>query len=147
MRQRGVRMPPNAERIRPGRAGCGTSKPKGENSALEQCKASPTLRHASRHGPQTSSFRLNDRGIAGPPALALHAVACTFVSKDDVRQRYTAVSHVTLAVGAGEFVSVVGPTGCGKSTLLNVAAGLLVPSAGTVTVFGEPLVGIKRRAG
>ena len=90
---------------------------------------------------------MNDRGIAGPPALALHAVACTFVSKDDVRQRYTAVSHVTLAVGAGEFVSVVGPTGCGKSTLLNVAAGLLVPSTGRVEVFGTPLVGINRRAG
>ena len=43
---------------------------------------------------------------------------------------------VTLTVGAGEFVSVVGPTGCGKSTLLNVAAGLLAPSSGTVEVFG-----------
>ena len=36
---------------------------------------------------------------------------------------YTAVRDVSLAVGAGEFVSVVGPTGCGKSTLLNMAAG------------------------
>ena len=51
-------------------------------------------------------------------------------SQDDPRQRYTAVRDVTLAVGAGEFVSVVGPTGCGKSTLLNVAAGLLAPSSG-----------------
>jgi NitT/TauT family transport system ATP-binding protein len=82
-----------------------------------------------------------------PAALELGAIACTFVAKDDPAQRYTAVSDVTLTVGAGEFVSVVGPTGCGKSTLLNVAAGLLAPSAGTVTVFGEPLVGINRRAG
>jgi NitT/TauT family transport system ATP-binding protein len=52
-----------------------------------------------------------------------------------------------MAVGAGEFVSVVGPTGCGKSTLLNVAAGLLAPSAGTVSVFGLPLAGLNRRAG
>jgi NitT/TauT family transport system ATP-binding protein len=50
-------------------------------------------------------------------------------------------------VGAGEFVSVVGPTGCGKSTLLNVAAGLLAPSTGTVKVFGETLNGINTRAG
>jgi NitT/TauT family transport system ATP-binding protein len=50
-------------------------------------------------------------------------------------------------VGDGEFVSVVGPTGCGKSTVLNVAAGLLQPSVGTVRVFGQPLVGINRRAG
>jgi NitT/TauT family transport system ATP-binding protein len=57
------------------------------------------------------------------------------------------VRDVSLAVGAGEFVSVVGPTGCGKSTLLNVAAGLLAPSSGTVEVFGAPLDGINRRAG
>ena len=80
-------------------------------------------------------------------ALELQGVACTFVSKDDPGQRYTAVRDVSLAVAAGEFVSVVGPTGCGKSTLLNVAAGLLAPSAGTVTVFGEPLAGINPRAG
>ena len=54
---------------------------------------------------------------------------------------------VSLTVGAGEFVSVVGPTGCGKSTLLNIAAGLLAPSTGDVQVFGEPLFGINRRAG
>ena len=80
-------------------------------------------------------------------ALALDGIACTFVSKDDPSQRYTAVRDVTLTVGAGEFVSVVGPTGCGKSTLLNVAAGLLAPSTGSVRVFDEPLAGINRRAG
>jgi len=81
------------------------------------------------------------------PALELTGVACTFVSRDDPAQRYTAVRDVTLQVGAGEFVSVVGPTGCGKSTLLNVAAGLLAPSAGTVHAFGAPLQGLNRRAG
>jgi NitT/TauT family transport system ATP-binding protein len=83
----------------------------------------------------------------GAAALRFDAVTCTFVSKDAPGQRYTAVRDVTLQVGTGEFVSVVGPTGCGKSTLLNVAAGLLAPSAGTVEVFGESLAGINRRAG
>jgi len=81
------------------------------------------------------------------PALILDGVACTFVSKDDPGQRYTAVQGITLTVAAGEFVSVVGPTGCGKSTLLNVAAGLLQPSTGSVQVFGQPLTGINTRAG
>jgi NitT/TauT family transport system ATP-binding protein len=80
-------------------------------------------------------------------ALGLDEVACTFVSRDDPGQRYTAVRDVSLRVGAGEFVSVVGPTGCGKSTLLNLAAGLLMPSVGTVRVFGQPLAGINTRAG
>jgi NitT/TauT family transport system ATP-binding protein len=78
-------------------------------------------------------------------ALSLKGITCTFVSRDDRAQRYTAVRDVTLDIAPGEFVSVVGPTGCGKSTLLNVAAGLLEPSAGSVTVFGEPLAGVNRR--
>ena len=85
--------------------------------------------------------------VGEPAALQLDSVACTFVDKNDPGHRYTAVRDVTLAVGDGEFVSVVGPTGCGKSTLLNVAAGLLAPSVGTVHVFGAPLAGINRRAG
>jgi NitT/TauT family transport system ATP-binding protein len=81
------------------------------------------------------------------PALALENITCTFLSREDRGQRYTAVRDTTLAIGEGEFVSVVGPTGCGKSTLLNVAAGLLPPSAGRVLVRGEPLSGLNRQAG
>ncbi len=81
------------------------------------------------------------------PALALEDITCTFAAHDDPARRYTAVRGTTLRVAPGEFVSVVGPTGCGKSTLLNVAAGLLAPSAGTVSVFGAPLAGINARAG
>jgi len=85
--------------------------------------------------------------MAGVPAISLERITCTFVSREDRGKRYTAVKDTTLVVGAGEFVSVVGPTGCGKSTLLNVAAGLLAPSSGSVTVLGEPLRGINSRAG
>ena len=81
------------------------------------------------------------------PALALDGVSCTFVAREGDASGYTAVRDVSLAVEAGEFVSVVGPTGCGKSTLLNMAAGLLAPSTGGVRVFGEPLAGLNRRAG
>ena len=80
-------------------------------------------------------------------ALELLDIQCTFRSKDDPGQRYTAVADTTLRIREGEFVSVVGPTGCGKSTLLNVGAGLLAPSSGTVKVFGAPLSGINTRAG
>lgn len=80
-------------------------------------------------------------------ALSLENISCTFVSRDDRSQRYTAVADTSLAIAPGEFVSVVGPTGCGKSTLLNVGAGLLASSTGQVKVFGQPLSGINSRAG
>jgi len=44
-----------------------------------------------------------------------------------------------LSVAAGEQVAIVGPSGSGKSTLLHVLAGLLLPSNGTVEVFGARL--------
>lgn len=85
-------------------------------------------------------------------ALELTNVTCAFANADAQRgdgqdKLYIAVEAVDLTIAPGEFVSVVGPTGCGKSTLLNVAAGLLQPSRGEVTCFGQPLSGINRRAG
>jgi NitT/TauT family transport system ATP-binding protein len=78
--------------------------------------------------------------------LGLKGVTCTFPARAG-NAGYTAVAGVTFEVAEGEFVSVVGPTGCGKSTLLNVAAGLLAPTSGSVTVFGEKLQHINTRAG
>jgi len=80
------------------------------------------------------------------PALAFEGVTCTFAAGAG-GGRYTAVADTTLAIRAGEFVSVVGPTGCGKSTLLNIAAGLIPPTAGRVLVHGEALAGINGHAG
>ena len=60
---------------------------------------------------------------------------------------YSAIARTDLTVGAHEFVAIVGPTGCGKSTLLNVAAGLLKPSAGAISILGSRLEGINRHAG
>jgi len=44
---------------------------------------------------------------------------------------------VTLSVGAGECVAVVGGAGSGKSTLMLCAAGLLTPESGELRWFGE----------
>jgi zinc/manganese transport system ATP-binding protein len=46
-------------------------------------------------------------------------------------------SDVDLAVGAGQFVAVLGPNGVGKSTLVKVLLGM-VPAAGSVEVLGRP---------
>jgi NitT/TauT family transport system ATP-binding protein len=82
---------------------------------------------------------------ATPNAVALEDATVAFGLGDG--RVYTAVGKADLTVADGEFVAIVGPTGCGKSTLLNVAAGLLRPAAGTVRIFGRPLVGLNREAG
>ena len=79
------------------------------------------------------------------PSIALRDVTIAFRLAGGAT--YTAVESTSLAVGAGEFVAIVGPTGCGKSTLLNVAAGLLAPSSGHIELLGSPLVGLNRTAG
>lgn len=57
------------------------------------------------------------------------------------------LKSVSFDVGEGEFVCLLGPSGCGKSTLLNIAAGLLKPSAGTVSVDLKPVAGPGRDRG
>jgi ABC-2 type transport system ATP-binding protein len=47
-----------------------------------------------------------------------------------------ALAEVSLAVRAGEVTGLVGPDGAGKTTLLRLAAGLLLPSAGSIRVLG-----------
>jgi ABC-type nitrate/sulfonate/bicarbonate transport system ATPase subunit len=48
---------------------------------------------------------------------------------------------IDLAIGANEFVALVGRSGCGKTTLLNIIAGLETASAGAVRVGGALVTG------
>jgi len=61
------------------------------------------------------------------------------VSKDYVTdgQRVPALREITLEVGEGEFVALVGRSGCGKSTLLNLAGAMDFPTKGIVSIGGE----------
>jgi NitT/TauT family transport system ATP-binding protein len=50
----------------------------------------------------------------------------------------TRARAVDLEIQRGEFLTLLGPSGCGKTTLLNLIAGLIAPSAGTLTWWGGP---------
>ena len=66
--------------------------------------------------------------------LALQAVGRTF--DNGLR----ALDNLTMHVGEGEILAVLGGSGCGKSTLLRLIAGLDRPSEGSVLLRGEPIV-------
>ncbi|HEX3604818.1 MAG TPA: ABC transporter ATP-binding protein [Candidatus Dormibacteraeota bacterium] len=68
-----------------------------------------------------------------PPAIRLDEVRRVFGSG---AHAVAALDGVSLAVGLGEFVCVVGGSGCGKSTLLSLIAGLDRPTSGRVEVDG-----------
>ncbi|TMD89442.1 MAG: ATP-binding cassette domain-containing protein, partial [Chloroflexi bacterium] len=71
--------------------------------------------------------------LPGPPAIRLDAVSRVFGSGP---RAVAALDRVSLEVGRGEFVCVVGASGCGKSTLLALVAGLDRPTEGRVEVEG-----------
>ena len=50
---------------------------------------------------------------------------------------FTAVDHVDLRIARGEIFGFIGSNGCGKTTTMKMLAGLLAPSAGSVTVLGR----------
>jgi ribosome-dependent ATPase len=50
---------------------------------------------------------------------------------------FTAVDHVTMAIERGEIFGFLGSNGCGKSTTMKMLTGLLPPTEGSATVFGQ----------
>ena len=73
-----------------------------------------------------------------PVAIALDRVTKQF----DGKRQVVALDDVTLAIDAGEMVSIIGPSGSGKSTLLNLIGGLDRPTTGAVRIEGEELSGL-----
>jgi len=52
-------------------------------------------------------------------------------------RNFYALRNISLEIGKGEILGVVGRNGCGKSTLLKLISGVLSPNSGTVNVNGE----------
>ena len=71
------------------------------------------------------------------------------LSLDGVTVRYgdtVAVDDLTLTIGAGERVALIGPSGAGKTTLLRLTAGLTNPTSGSIRVLGVTTSELARRS-
>lgn len=75
----------------------------------------------------------------------MKAVECTSVLKHfgDGEARVEVLRGVDFEAALGELTFLVGPSGCGKTTLISVIAGLLDPSGGSVSLFGEDPAGMR----
>ena len=79
--------------------------------------------------------------------LALEHVTKTFASGGGAEVK--ALDDLSLSIGDGDFVTVIGSNGAGKSTLLKAIVGLTQPESGRVTLDGRDITRdpVHRRAG
>jgi len=83
------------------------------------------------------------------PLLAIKGVTKSFTVGQGMfkpKRLLHAVNGVELEIQRGDVLGIVGESGCGKSTLARILLGLLPPNAGEITLDGQPLAALGRRA-
>lgn len=87
-----------------------------------------------RSGPAAAPAAAPAPAKAGAPALQIQQIT---YRHDGATA--PVLQGFDLAVQPGEIVALTGPSGSGKSTVLALAAGLVTPETGQITLFGQPL--------
>ena len=80
-------------------------------------------------GANTYSSDASDSN-ADVPAVSIRGFVKTFGKK-------VAVDNLSLSIPAGSFYGLVGPNGAGKTTTIKMLTGLLMPDAGSASIFGN----------
>ncbi len=83
------------------------------------------------------------------PLLAIKGVTKSFSVGQGMfkpKRLLHAVNGVELEIRRGDVLGIVGESGCGKSTLARILLGLLPPNEGEITLEGQPLAALGRRA-
>lgn len=108
--------------------------------------------HAVHHHGEHHEPRHEDHGELAPldgavddattPALSARCVSLEYPDGTDAQGRprtVRALDRVSLDLHRGHMTALIGPSGSGKSSLLAVAAALVKPTSGTVSVAGQEL--------
>jgi len=77
--------------------------------------------------------------------LEINKVSKSYPAGPGAGQEQPVLKEVSLSVGEGEFVAVMGPSGSGKSTLLYTASGMDQPTSGEVVFDGEKLTSMSEK--
>jgi putative ABC transport system ATP-binding protein len=89
---------------------------------------------SEREASSASRIRAAAAGAPDGPVIRLDRVSRVYqVGTSEVR----ALNDVSLAIGRGEFVAIMGPSGSGKSTMLNVLGCLDTPTSGVYELAGQ----------
>jgi branched-chain amino acid transport system ATP-binding protein len=83
---------------------------------------------------------------AGPKTLGKREPREGLLDVDNLHVAYGAIlalRGVSLSVGKGEVVALIGANGAGKSSTLRAASGMLRPTKGTIRLGGEDITGVK----
>jgi spermidine/putrescine transport system ATP-binding protein len=97
--------------------------------------SSPGPKHAAGLA-GAGDFELDATAI---PAIELAGVVKEFHSRGEV---IAAVRGIDLAIGEGEFFSLLGPSGCGKTTTMRMIAGFEEPTMGAIRLHGADVTGV-----
>jgi iron complex transport system ATP-binding protein len=95
--------------------------------------------------------------MSGVPGAAIEAIAAApggasvipLADMDRVTVSYrhrTVLREATLRIKPGERLALIGPNGAGKSTLLRALTGIIAPRSGSVSLGGDPVASLDRRA-
>ena len=93
----------------------------------------------------TETAAAADPAATGPTPLVRVDDLCKVFPVAD-RAKIHAVEHVSLEVGRGETLAVVGESGCGKSTLAHLIIRLLDPTGGRIELDGTDITDLSPRA-
>jgi NitT/TauT family transport system ATP-binding protein len=98
---------------------------------------------ATGPGPVPAAWQARAAGDAGAGVALLRNVSVDFTTPEGESRRI--LHDVSLSIGTGELLVLIGRSGCGKTTVLNLFSGLVAPSGGEVEILGTSPAAARNR--